>query len=596
MSVSGRSAPVRQAKVKPCKRAAAGARSPRDAPAANRYCVRMSVPAASTPPRAAWRRVFVLGAATLYALAGLWALVWLSPRVPYADEWRQFTRLLSEPFGRGVLGVDNGHAEILPNVLRWADLRLAHGHEVLIVLGALLCLTAACVLLWRALARDATLDASRRAAAAFALAFGVFWLGNVHALAVLEDTAHVAPLLLCVCAALTLVAASSPLRASGLAGIAVCAVLAPLTFGSGWALFPALALAFALRRDGVRGFVALTLAAAVALVMYFTLPGAANAPEGGASLAAVPLRTLQLLGAPFQYLFWPLLDPAAAAAVPGPLRGLALAVAQAWTDHVGDIRNSTVPQALVGAVFCALFLAGCVRAWRAPAGPMQRLGLALAAFALACAVLIAFARAAYFDAHPDQVYALRYVPWAVLGWCGLLLAGVARATPSRGAARLAFALALLALPSEVGFAVLARHMREVAEDNALGVAVGVLPADQALGENPLDDLRGARRAFRLAQTSITAWPEAQALQRELPAGASAVPAPNLAQRVIVNQFGGSGSSIDAGVLAAPACAQRLLLARDSMGIGLLRRSPDGHWRGVATDEPQDGLQVFALCR
>jgi hypothetical protein len=33
-----------------------------------------------------------------------------------------------------------------------------------------------------------------------------------------------------------------------------------------------------------------------------------------------------------------------------------------------------------------------------------------------------------------------------------------------------------------------------------------------------------------------------------------------------------------------------------MGVGLLRRAADGHWHGVVSDDPQDGLQVFALCR
>src|SRR5262249_26054644 len=156
-------------------------------------------------------------------LVGLGALVWLTPRVPYADEWRQFTRLLSEPFGRAVLSVDNGHAEILPNALRWADLRLARGHEGLILFGALAFLVATCAWLWRTLRRDATLDATQRAAAAFVLAFALFWLGNVHALAVLEDAAHVAPLLLLIFFALTAASTDAPLRWPALAAIGGCA-------------------------------------------------------------------------------------------------------------------------------------------------------------------------------------------------------------------------------------------------------------------------------------------------------------------------------------------------------------------------------------
>src|SRR5262249_21740426 len=155
--------------------------------------------------------------------------------------------------------------------------------------------------------------------------------------------------------------------------------------------------------------------------------------------------------------------------------------------------------------------AACRRALRDGSGPTQRLGLAFAAFGLACAVLIALARAGYFEAHPDQVFALRYLPLSACAWSGLLVAAPSRPPRARFAPAVALVLACVALPSEFGLAALARHQREIAEDTALGVAVGVIPTEQTLGENPLEDLRAARPALLLAQTSIAAWPEAQAL-------------------------------------------------------------------------------------
>ena len=48
------------------------------------------------------------------ALAAAWA--W-SPRVPYADAWRHYARLIDEPFAQGVLTADNGHPEVFANLV-----------------------------------------------------------------------------------------------------------------------------------------------------------------------------------------------------------------------------------------------------------------------------------------------------------------------------------------------------------------------------------------------------------------------------------------------------------------------------------------------
>src|SRR3954469_23975491 len=123
-------------------------------------------------------------AALFYTACGLAALWLLSPRVPYADQWRHYGRLLTQPFARAVLTADNGHAEILPNLLRWIELHGCGGHETLQIVCAGLLALATLLVLLRGVARERTLAPQARAAALLVLAFGVFWLGNLHALTV----------------------------------------------------------------------------------------------------------------------------------------------------------------------------------------------------------------------------------------------------------------------------------------------------------------------------------------------------------------------------------------------------------------------------
>ncbi|REN05975.1 hypothetical protein DSI35_15590, partial [Mycobacterium tuberculosis] len=56
-------------------------------------------------------------------------MVWLSPRVLYADPWRFTQKLLEMPWPANVLVSDNGHREILPNLVRHAELEWLHGNQ-----------------------------------------------------------------------------------------------------------------------------------------------------------------------------------------------------------------------------------------------------------------------------------------------------------------------------------------------------------------------------------------------------------------------------------------------------------------------------------
>jgi hypothetical protein len=138
-----------------------------------------------------------VAAAMLYVAAGLSAMVAFSPRVPFADAWRHYARLLDAAFPAGVFALDNGHPEVFANLVRWASLSWLQGDErVQIAIGLVLALATLGVLqhvVWRT--RGVILPA--RAAAAFALSLGVFWLGNARALAHDNETLHVYSVTLC---------------------------------------------------------------------------------------------------------------------------------------------------------------------------------------------------------------------------------------------------------------------------------------------------------------------------------------------------------------------------------------------------------------
>src|SRR3546814_8714632 len=75
-------------------------------------------------PETASRRLLPVGhaLALLYLIAGVAAMWWLSPRVPYADAWRFLGHFLQAPFPYDILAPDNGHHEVLPNAVRVLEL------------------------------------------------------------------------------------------------------------------------------------------------------------------------------------------------------------------------------------------------------------------------------------------------------------------------------------------------------------------------------------------------------------------------------------------------------------------------------------------
>lgn len=458
--------------------------------------------------------------ALLYLIAGVAAMWWLSPRVPYADAWRFIGHFLQAPFPHDILAPDNGHHEVLPNAVRVFELHVFAARQWLqVVVGIALAL--ATILVFARGIRGVA-DARARAAALLAVVLALFWLGNVRALAHGNESVHA----YCVTLFLTIGLHALSKARSGRGGdadaalAAACGLAAAFSFGSGIACFIAFAAVLLLRRAPWRQWIVLAAGLAATLVLLWLDGGA------GASIAFAPLRQgdmlLRWLSGPFLYAAWPLLDPQIASQLPvAAVRMPAEAVARAYEGAFGPALLARWPQLLSGLAGLCWLAALCWRAWRdrAAATLPALAGIGLACFAAAVGGMIATVRLEYFSTHPEQLLAPRYVVWSSLFWGGLLLATAASV---RRPARVLMVVVLVAtalLPSQLWMARLGGNMQAVAEQTGVAAAVGVVEPDLPLGETVFEDLAAALPHARGAGVAVFAWPETRWLGRRPGAGA-----------------------------------------------------------------------------
>jgi hypothetical protein len=546
-----------------------------------------------TSSRAVWLQRFFVAAAFAYGMAGAIAVVVMSARVPFADAWQHYARLLDESFPRSVLAAQNGHPEVFANLVRLASLRWLHGDEnVQIAIGLILALATLAILLriaWRV--RD--IPAPARAALLFTLTLALFWLGNARALLHANETLHVYSVLLCLALALSLLLgqrAASLVRTG--AAVALCCV-ASFNFGSGVAGFVALSVVLVLQRVPLRHFVVVGVGLLATLATYQLLDGSRSVPLSLHPFDQAGLA-LRWLAAPLIYLFWPFVDPSAAAALPASLAGVG-AIARAWTHMFGDVQHSAGPQTVAGLLLVGLLLLATWHAWRRPASTNDgvRLGLALGWFGVAVSALVVLTRLGYFADHPTQLYAPRYLPWSTLSWAGLLASALARTPPARGALAIAAAVGVFALAAECGMTLVMRHERAIADDTALGAVVGIWPDDGGVGETDAEVTRVAAVAMRRVGAGPFAWPEARLIDQPVPATARRVVARRLEVTRPHNRINTDGLRLDAELVEPECRHDRLLVAEHGHVVGLLRRIDGSHWRGAAAgNAAPESLQVF----
>ncbi len=535
---------------------------------------------AGSPKRSAvrWAQAASWMCAALYAALAL-AAMWRAPRVPYADGWGFLGRFASAPGFGAILRTDNGHHEVLPHALRMLELRIFDAQQWLQVGTGIVLLLATLAVMWSILRNEAA--AEKRAAAMLVAVLGLCWLGNIRILGHANETVHAYLVTLCVVLGIAVLAPARG-QAPGTRAAAVAAalgVVAAFSFGTGLAAFVAFLAVAWLRR--ARAGVHLVLAAA--FIGTLALRRWGNAGVEAAVLQFAPLSQLEhllrWLATPSVYAVWPLADPALAARIPvSPIRAIAEPVAAAWHAVFGPVMLARWPHLLTGILGSCWLGAATWRA-RTGASPAGLLGLGLAWFGLAVGGLVAVARLRYFDLHPDQLLASRYVVWSSLFWSGLGVAAVARASRLRIALPVVLVVAAGLLPSQAWMWRFGAGMRAVADRTAVAAAVGVLDPALDLGETDPDQLAHVLPAIRAAGATVFAWPETASLGHALPDGApGSVAAGPMAIDVVPNRLGAPGRRVR---FEAQADAARLLLVdADGVARGIAIRDPDqGGWLG-----------------
>ncbi|MCR9245256.1 MAG: hypothetical protein NXI31_09505 [bacterium] len=543
-------------------------------------------PSSPRPARTAMRQ-FVGFATIAYVGLGLWLALAASPRVPYADPYRFLATYIELPFPENVLAPDNGHREVLTNLVRAAELYWLDANQWLqIGLGVALAIVAF-GLGRRALHCEPQHSESRRppantSAALLLLAIGMFWLGNARKLA---HGNEIVPLFLILASVFGGLLALGGKTLRGTIVAAALGILATVTFGSGAASFAAFFVVLLLQRAQGRQWAAMGIGAGLAATALF---GAGE--EGSAAIRLAPLEQfgnlMRVLGAPFVWVFSPLLDADHAARLPAPLSAIAGVVAEPAERAFGPRLAARWPAMAFGVFGFVALVSRTVRLTLAKERPThdQTCAIGLAWFGAGVAMLVVAARLGYFRSHPDQLTTTRYLPWTMMFWTGIALTFVLRTRCSaRAASGFAVAIALTFAPSQIWAGRGAFKQQRTADITALGAAVGVLDRDFPLVETEAEDLLRAVPLLRERSAAMFAWDETRQLGQR--ATDPTIALREVVMRPVVNLFPGTGQEVT--FLAPGVTADRLMLV-DATGTicGLAARlGPTNGWLGFCRGEP-----------
>jgi hypothetical protein len=567
------------------------------------------------------RRSFLLLAALWFAAATLWyvyssidTVIRFAPHALYADQWDEYLGYLSRPFPANILQPRNGHRAVLPNLVAWIEIQWLAGNQWLqIAVGILSGLGASAAAAWTCL-RDREVPPVYRAAALFLCFFAIFWLANVRTLFHSDELIHTKLPMLCLMLALALcIHATRTMRGlPALVGALALGFAATFSFGYGLSVFlGAFAVLIARKADRSQLIICgagLLLAAG----LYLGAPGSAGVT---ATIHLAPLEDLILaarwLGAPFVTMFGYLWNPDSTGLVTNPTaHRLVVRIADIAARNRIDLHVSVMPQALIGVLGMLSLVAASLRRLlaRDAAAPMEAIGLGIAWFGLGGAGIVSLGRLGYFQEHPDQIYAERYLCWPCLFWLGLALVGLSRAArkcpgSAEGARRrslsgiaiLAFVLPLplLAWPTQYGGGIYAALVRGRIDNMAAASIVGVFDRKEDMGETISEDY--VRGIPALAERRIVQFadPVASMIGQPLPAAEGPIDGATIETRMVAaNLLGEPGTAVVLRTAqGSPAPDRFLLTDADCRIVGLVVRDArlqppgySGYARGVHAPE------------
>lgn len=394
---------------------------------------------------------FVLaGAFYLFtALAMIAAFAWPQPML---DQFRLYSIYLELPFPENVLQRENGHRPIIPGLIRVLEIHWLGANQMLqVVLGALCALATALCAAWVSL-REERLARPLRLAGAMLALIAVFWLGNARMLLHGNELVHAYLLILSVVLGALCVWAARGRPWLWMACASVCGVVATFCFGPGLALFPALALAAWCVGVGWRAVLLPLLVCALCAALYlFVLPGDDEVRDVLVfSLRDTPLLAARWIASPWITAWLGYADPPvnamAAELMAARNHGILVGTANG-VQALSGLSAKRGLAALIGLAGHAVLAATLLRAFRDrhALSRMDALALVLMLFGAATALLIALARHDYFQTHPDQVFADRYLIWPCLFWLGVAFSLLGRVS-GRPRLRAALLAVLVLLP------------------------------------------------------------------------------------------------------------------------------------------------------
>lgn len=398
---------------------------------------------------------FVLGGA-FYLFTGLAMIAAFAWPQPFLDQFRLYPIYLELPFPENVLQRENGHRPIIPGLIRVLEIHWLGANQMLqIAFGAFCALATALCAAWIALREDRLARPLRLAGAMLAV-MAVFWLGNARMLLHGNELVHAYLLTLSVVLGALCVWAARDRPWLWMTCACLCGVVATFCFGPGLALFPALALAAWCVGVNWRAALLPLLVCVLCAVLYlFVLPGDDEVRDAlVVSVRDTPLLAARWIASPWITAWLGYADPPinamAAQIMAERNHGILLGTAN-LVQTLSGLSAKGGLAALIGFAGYTVLAATLLRAFgnRNALSRLDALALVLMLFGAATALLIALARHDYFQTHPGQVFADRYLIWPCLFWLGVAFSLLGRV--SRRARLRVVLLAMLALLPVVAY-------------------------------------------------------------------------------------------------------------------------------------------------
>jgi hypothetical protein len=544
-----------------------------------------------------------------FVLSGLLAIHANGWREIYADQWRLYRVYLEHPFPLNVLMLENGHRPVFPGLVRVAELHWLSGNQIVqLGFGALMAL-ATFILFALTVWRDRAAGVLPRSAAVAMAGFAVFWLGNSRILLHGNESVHAFLLTACLGGAVLLLVAR-PVGAFRLGLACVLCFVATFCFGPGLAAFAAIALLLAVQRQ-YRAAAIVCVAMVAALVVYMVLPGSAGVRHAvslrlwsNLALAATWLSSMPV------NLFEVALVPGSGHMLPEGTRNLFAPVADAYHAAFGDVRLQHGHIAWVGLAAMAYVAWATVQAWRRrETGSLRLAGIAVAAFAMGVAGIVALSRLAYFDANPSQVFAHRYMPWTCLFWLGVAWIALGGAPSTLRIWRLAAVLPLIGVVlyfghlTTDGYRLWGQLVQRSVAAQATGIAAGVVEAERGMGETLYEEVVAGLPLVKAAGVSMFRWSEARIQGRHVALVQEAHPGSAQAAmetRVIANRLEDDRPALLVLVRLPAESGARLprrllVLDRDDVAVGILSSDgADEAWTHAGHARLQDPAEIGAI--